>query len=100
MFEFFEYYDDRFDFSHDVGSIRVGKVIDSEVCHSFAKDNKASPGQWSAYILMEEPFDRSNAGRAVVRRDKFDAILKEFNEAHKNLRKGVNWKCFIRNSKN
>ena len=48
---------------------------------------------------MEEPFDRSNAGRAVVRRDKFDVILKELNEAHKSLKRGVNWKYLIRSSK-
>ena len=49
---------------------------------------------------MEEPFDRSNAGRAIVRRDKFDVILKELNEAHKNLKKGGSWKCLIGSSKN
>ena len=99
LFQFFEYYDSKFDFSNDVGSLRVGKILNVEVCHSYAKENKTSPGQWSAYILMEEPFDRSNAGRAVVRRDKFDLILKEFNEAHKSLKKGINWKSLISSSK-
>ena len=99
LFQFFEYYDSKFDFSNDVGSLRVGKILNVEICHSYAKENKTSPGQWSAYILMEEPFDRSNAGRAVVRRDKFDVILKEFNEAHKSLKKGINWKSLISSSK-
>ena len=99
LFGFFEYYDNKFDFSNDVGSIRTGKTLNVEICHSYAKENKASPGQWSAYILMEEPFDRSNAGRAVVRRDKFDVILKELNEAHKSLKRGVNWKYLVRSSK-
>ena len=100
LYEFFEYYDDKFDFSNDVGSIRVGKALNVETCHAHSKEKKTSPGQWSAYILMEEPFDRSNAGRAVVRRDKFDVILKELNDAHRSLKKGGSLKCLIGSSKN
>ena len=36
------------------------------------------PGQWRAYVCAEEPFDRSNAARAVVNRDAFDEILSAF----------------------
>merc|ERR1712223_378888 len=99
LLEFFGYYNNEFDFAKDVGSIRTGKRLDVQTCQEYAKKNKTSPGQWTAYILMEEPFDRSNAGRAVVRRDKFDVILKEFNEAHKSLKKGINWKSLISSSK-
>ena len=49
---------------------------------------------------MEEPFDRSNAGRAVVKRDKFDSILKAFAEAHKSLKKGESLKSIVGKTKN
>jgi hypothetical protein len=37
---------------------------------------------------MEEPFDRTNAGRAIIRREKFDLILNAFKSAAKKIRKG------------
>ena len=46
------------------------------------------PRQWEAYICMEEPFDRTNAGRAIIRREKFDLILNAFKSAAKKIRKG------------
>jgi len=48
---------------------------------------------------MEEPFDRSNAGRAVVKREKFDAILKTFFIAYKSLKKGDGLKNLIKTHK-
>ena len=99
LYEFFGYYNDRFDFANDVGSIRTGQTLDMKTCQAYAKANKVSPGQWNTYILMEEPFDRSNAGRAVVRREKFDIILKAFAEAYKYLKKGEGWKRLIGSSK-
>ena len=95
LYGFFEYYTNQFDFTNDVGSIRTGKKLNSADCQAYAKENKNSPGQWNAYILVEEPFDRSNAGRAVCRREKFDAILKAFAEAHKSLKKGENLKHLV-----
>jgi len=44
--------------------------------------------QWEAYICMEEPFDRTNAGRAIIRRERFDEILSAFKAADKIMRKG------------
>ena len=61
----------------------------------YAKENKLSPGQWSAYILLEEPFDRTNAGRALCKRDKFDLILKAFSEAQNTLKNGGNLKTLL-----
>ena len=99
LYGFFEYYNEKFDFTSDVGSIRTGQTLDARTCQTYAKENKVSPGQWNTYILMEEPFDRSNAGRAVVRRDKFDIILKAFTEAYKYLKKGECWKRLLGCSK-
>ena len=82
-----------------MGSVRTGQTLDAKTCQTYAKEKKLSPGQWNTYILMEEPFDRSNAGRAVVRRDKFDIILKAFSEAYKYLKKGDGWKRLIGGSK-
>ena len=95
LYGFFEYYTKGFDFSNDVGSIRTGKKLNSTECHTRAKESKNSPGQWNAYILMEEPFDQSNAGRAICKRDKFDVILKAFEEAHNSLKKGEPLKSIV-----
>jgi hypothetical protein len=75
LFGFFDYYNSKFDFTSDCGSIRRGKIIPIENCHRYAKDHNLVPGQWSAYACMEEPFNRSNAGRAVIKRPQFDKIL-------------------------
>lgn len=37
---------------------------------------------------MEEPFERTNAGRAIINREKFDMILREFKVAADKMRKG------------
>ena len=95
LYGFFEYYNKTFDFAKDVGSIRTGECLDSEACRAYAKETKNSPGQWSAYILIEEPFDRTNAGRAIVKRDKFDKILNAFADAHSSLKSGENLKKLL-----
>ena len=46
-----------------------------------------SPKQWDAHICMEEPFDRTNAGRAVVKRPQFEMILKSFRQADNDVNK-------------
>ena len=43
--------------------------------------------QWDAHICMEEPFDRTNAGRAVVKRPQFEMILKALRQADKDVNK-------------
>ena len=78
---FFNYYANKFDFAKDVGSIRTGKTLDNRYCQDFARQNGHVVKQWDAHICMEEPFDRTNAGRATAKRDKFDLILKSFKEA-------------------
>ena len=40
-----------------------------------ARINKLGHGQWSARILLEEPFDRTNAARAVCSDQKWAIIL-------------------------
>ena len=53
-------------------------------CQDYARQNGLVVGQWDAHICMEEPSDRTNAGRALRRtakRYKFDLILKSFKEA-------------------
>ena len=49
--------------ARDVASVRTGGVLRAEDCERFARINKMGPGQWSARILVEEPFDRTNAAR-------------------------------------
>jgi len=85
---FFRYYSDtrKFDPSRDVGSIRCGSVLSVEDCERFARLNKLPVGQWKAHLLMEEPFDRTNAGRAVISREKWIDVDNTF--------KVKNQKCF------
>ena len=45
---------------------------------------------------MEEPFDRTNAGRAVVKRPQFDMILKAFRQADADINtKGADFQTVI-----
>lgn len=73
---FFRYYTDTGSFNPnmDVGSIRCGSVLTAGDCERFARLHKLGPGQWSARLLMEEPFDRTNAARAVCSDQKWDLI--------------------------
>jgi hypothetical protein len=58
-----------------VASVRCGATLDRDACERHARANKLSPGQWSARILLEEPFDRTNAARAVCNDQKWGLIL-------------------------
>uniref|UniRef100_A0A0K2TIH6 Uncharacterized protein n=1 Tax=Lepeophtheirus salmonis TaxID=72036 RepID=A0A0K2TIH6_LEPSM len=83
--KFFIYYTDCFDFTRDVGSIRTGKRLDSRQCQEWARHSRGIPRQWEAYVLMEEPFNRSNSARSTVNREKFDSILVALKEGHRLL---------------
>jgi len=76
---FFSYYGSAprgpFDPRTDVASVRRGQVLDQRECEEFARARKLNPGQWSARILLEEPFDRTNAARAVCSDQKWEVIL-------------------------
>lgn len=76
LIKFFRYYTDSrsFDPARDVGSIRCGSVLDATQCERFARMNKLPAGQWSARLLMEEPFDRTNAARAVCNDQKWRLV--------------------------
>lgn len=77
---FFSYYGNKrsFDSDSDVASVRKGMVLEQRSCEAFARMNKLSPGQWNARILLEEPFDRTNAARAVCSDQKWGLILEAF----------------------
>jgi len=76
LVRFFKYYNHGgdFDTQRDVGSIRCGSILDASDCERFARMNKLAPGQWSARLLMEEPFDRTNAARAVCNDEKWRVV--------------------------
>ncbi len=83
---FFEYVADRLDFSNDVPSVRTGSLLTNSYCENFARRHGMPPRQWTAYVCVEEPFDRTNAARAVVQRVPFDVILREFRNTREDLR--------------
>jgi len=92
---FFGYYAD-FNFMAHCGSVRTGTVLSIEQCHRRAQQTNNSPGQWNAYICMEEPFNFSNAGRAIIKRPQFDKILNAFDGAVKKLSKRQCYECLLR----
>ena len=53
----------RFDPCYDVGSVRTGRVLRGEDCERFARINKLSQEHWTKRLLVEEPFERTNAAR-------------------------------------
>ena len=79
----------------DCGSVRCGKVIPIYECQEKAKQRRANPGQWNAYICMEEPFDRSNAGRAIIKRPQFDKIITAFDSAQRLMERNICLKCLF-----
>ena len=87
---FFRYYNQDFNFMVDCGSVRCGKAISINECYNLSKQQRTNPGQWNAYICMEEPFDRSNSGRAIIKRPQFDKILSSFQRAQRLME---NTKC-------
>jgi len=74
MAQFFHYYAAEFDYETDVASIRRGYALEKDECETYARSMKLSPGQWRAHMLLEEPFDRTNAARAVCNEAQFDKI--------------------------
>jgi len=75
---FFRYYNPRdpsgFEPQQDVASVRSGDVLLAQDCEQFARQHKISPGQWRAHLLVEEPFDRTNAARAVCNQEKWNLV--------------------------
>ena len=84
LVKFFKYYNNTayFDPQRDVGSIRCGSILDAADCERFARISKLSPGQWSARLLMEEPFDRTNAARAVCSDEKWRLVKATLEVGH------------------
>ena len=84
MIGFFRYYDD-YDFAAIAGSVRLAKTLPIEECQQYSQSLRDTPRQWEAYICMEEPFSQSNTGRAIIKRDQFDKILKAIRKASQYL---------------
>ena len=59
------HYDRNFDFTADVASVRTGRILTNAECEAHARSVRNGPGQWKAYVCVEEPFERSNAARYV-----------------------------------
>lgn len=77
---FFKYYakDCVFNTERDVASVRTGQVLSVHQCEQFARQYKISPGQWRAKLLVEEPFERTNAARAVCSEPMWQLIRRAF----------------------
>lgn len=70
-----------------MASVRTARLLDARSCQEYARSIQNGPGQWDANVLVEEPYDRSNAGRATCRRDAFDDIVNAFQGANQLLKR-------------
>ena len=94
LYGFFQYYNEQWDFAADCGSVRRGTRMQIGECYEYSKEKRDNPRQWEAYVCMEEPFNRSNTGRAVIQRVKFDQILSAFGGAQNVLYQKMCLDCF------
>ncbi len=95
LLDFFRYYNLEFNFMAHCGSIRLGQALDINECYQFSKARRDNPGQWNAYICMEDPFQRSNVGRAIIKRDKFDKIVQKLQTSYNCLLSHNCLNCFM-----
>jgi len=84
---FFNHYVFNFDSDSDVASIRTGRILARDTCEAEAKAKKNSPGQWKARLLLEEPFTRTNVGRAVCNDKQYQLIQQKFRTTNNLLQK-------------
>eukprot|EP00092_Neocalanus_flemingeri_P031555 GFUD01034266.1.p1 GENE.GFUD01034266.1~~GFUD01034266.1.p1 ORF type:complete len:565 (+),score=154.12 GFUD01034266.1:46-1740(+) len=86
---FFRYYADIKCFNpvKDVGSLRCGSVLSVSHCQLFAKQQNLIPRQWSAKLLMEEPFDRMNAASAVFDDHQWRLIMAKLEVAARRIKR-------------
>lgn len=96
---FFQFYN-NFDFMAFCGSVRTGTLLRIDDCYNYSKELRDNPRQWEAYICMEEPFGRSNTGRAVIKRDKFDEILYALRATHYKIAKYPCLECLWNSCRN
>ena len=59
--------------------MREGRVLRRVDCEQYSRMMKTGPGQWTACLFVEEPFDRTNAARAVCSNEKWRLITAVFN---------------------
>ncbi|GIY42481.1 poly(A) RNA polymerase gld-2 homolog A [Caerostris darwini] len=76
LFSFFDYYADKFDFSKDVISVRLGCKLPKQVAMNF-RSTKNKRGHWK-FICIEEPFNRTNTACAVYDQASFNRIMSAF----------------------
>ncbi|GFY55794.1 poly(A) RNA polymerase gld-2 homolog A [Trichonephila inaurata madagascariensis] len=76
LFGFFDYYSDKFDFSKDVISVRLGCKLQKQVAMNF-RSTKNKRGHWK-FICIEEPFNRTNTACAVYDQASFNRIMSAF----------------------
>jgi len=84
---FFNHYVFDFDPNSDVASIRTGTILSKSSCEAEARAQKNSPGQWKARLLLEEPFTRTNVGRAVCNDRQYEMIMDKFRMTNNLLQK-------------
>jgi len=82
---FFNYFANSFDPARDVASVRTGRILNPRDCEDYARREKLGPRQWTAKLLLEEPFDRTNVARAVCREERWNLVVDAFQSTSRYL---------------
>lgn len=92
---FLEYYSEQFNFDEWAISVRLGQVILKKICRVYTSPSNC-PNDWN-YLAVEEPYERTNAARAVHDPLVFANILKVFRESNVRMKSGM---CDYQNTLN
>lgn len=90
---FLDYYSNKFNFSKDVASIRLGCKLPKHTVMSY-KSQKNKKGHWK-YICIEEPFTRTNTACSVFEEIPFQKIMTTFKTSWLKLKENKDLKCIL-----
>ncbi|XP_015912539.2 poly(A) RNA polymerase GLD2 [Parasteatoda tepidariorum] len=93
LYGFFDYYTEKFDFSKDVMSVRLGCKLPKAVAMNF-RSLKNKRGHWK-FICIEEPFNRTNTACAVYDQDSFNRIMNAFKSTWLQLKAKKDLACVL-----
>ncbi|XP_023232661.1 poly(A) RNA polymerase GLD2-like isoform X3 [Centruroides sculpturatus] len=90
---FLDYYSNKFNFSKDAISIRLGCKLPKQTVMSY-KSQKNKKGHWK-YICIEEPFSRTNTACSVFEEIPFQKIMAAFKTSWFKLKENKDLKCIL-----
>ena len=86
---FFEYYN-NFDFNADVMSVRTGNTLSREECQRYTYARSMGHRQWTARMMIEDPYRRNNVTTYVSDGGQWRKIQAAFRDAATVINNNVN----------